>query len=77
MLKKESTQKQSKTVRGGHRQTKWCGNCFIASKFLVQLYKAENFGLVELPNNENLEDFDSLILFQCQKSSEYKHKLYR
>ena len=39
---------------------------------MVQMYEAENFGPVELPNNENLEDLDILILFQYQKGIKYK-----
>lgn len=39
---------------------------------MVQMYEAENFGPVELPNNENLEDLDILILFHYQKSAKYK-----
>ena len=39
---------------------------------MAQMYEAENFGPVELPNNENLEDLDILILFQYQKSAKYK-----
>ena len=39
---------------------------------MAQMYEAENFGPVELPNNENLEDLDILILFQYQKSIKYK-----
>lgn len=39
---------------------------------MAQMYEAENFGSVELPNNENLEDLDILILFQYQKSAKYK-----